>query len=371
MERNNSNFLSQSQYAILLICILVCYDSNSAAISQSTANEVYKRVSPAVVLIKTDKGAGTGFIIASTGIIATALHVVDGASKVAVKTQAGDIFDGVSLLAKDERRDVAILKVGGFDLPTVNLGNSNDLNPGDQVFVIGNPLGAEQLQTSISNGIVSGIRDLGDGYKVIQVTAPISPGNSGGPALSASGDAIGMVVFRLREGQSLNFAVPINYLRGLLDSIDVNKPLAQWKNASGAESVLSEKASSKVTRWKSLASGTTKLLRYEGDYIYIETELPEETRKLGVFMLGEVKKQGDKYVGTFRARLIWWQMNQITGEKVVTRACLFEEPVELTLVTTNRIEGREFGPANGAKLDYKKCKYSKADEWKSFVWIPE
>jgi len=323
------------------------------------------------VLIKTDKGSGTGFIVTSTGVIATALHVVDGASKVAIKTQAGDIFDDVSLLAKDERRDLAILKVSGFDLPKINLGNSNDLNPGDQVLVIGNPLGAEQLRTSISDGIVSGIRDLGDGYKVLQVTAPISPGNSGGPALSASGDAIGVVVFRLREGQSLNFAVPINYLRGLLDSIDVNKPVMLWKNPSGSESVFSENSSSKVTRWKSLTSGTTKLLRYEGDYIYIETELPDEIRKLGVFRLAEAKKKGDKYFGTVRFRETWWEMNPITKEKVVKGACSFEIPIELTLVTTNRIEGRAFEPAKGAKLDYKKCKYSKPDEWQNFVWIPE
>jgi len=104
MERIKNGFFLQSLYVILLICILVCDGSNSAALSQSNPTDVTEKVSPAVVLIKTDKGTGTGFIIDSTGIIATALHVVNGASKVAVKTQAGDIFDDVSLLAKDERR---------------------------------------------------------------------------------------------------------------------------------------------------------------------------------------------------------------------------------------------------------------------------
>lgn len=371
MERIKSSFFLQFQYAILLICVLVCYGSNSAALSQSKANEVYKKVSPAVVLIKTDKGTGTGFIISSTGVIATALHVVDGASKVAVKTQAGDIYDDVSLLAKDERRDLAILKVGGFDLPTVNLGNSDDLNPGDQVLVIGNPLGAEQLRTSISDGIISGIRDLGDGYKVIQVTAPISPGNSGGPALSANGYAIGVVVFRLREGQSLNFAVPINYFRGLLNSTDVNKPVAQWKNASGADSVFSEKASSRVTRWKSLTNGATVLVRYEGDYIYFEKVVPEELSKIGVFNIAEVKKQGDKYAGKYRTNYVWWETNPYTGEKVITRRCNFEDSIELLSVTSSRIEGRTMGPPQNAKLDKKKCTYSKPSVWQSFIWIPE
>jgi S1-C subfamily serine protease len=183
------------------------------------------------------------------------------ASKVAIKISSGDLFDDVSLLAKDERRDLAILKIKGFDLPVVGLGNSNDLKPGDQVIVIGNPLGAEQLQASIADGIVSGIRDLGEGYKVIQLTAPISPGNSGGPALSELGEVVGVIVFRLREGQSLNFAVPINYVRGMLDSIDKTKSIAQWKNTPGAESVFSEKSSARPIRWKSLKTRVwTKLV---------------------------------------------------------------------------------------------------------------
>lgn len=355
----------------LLVTLTLCCVGNATAFSQSRANEIYKKVSPAVVLIRTDKGAGTGFIVASTGVIVTAFHVVDGASRVAVKTPSGDIFDDVLLLAKDERRDLAILKVNGFDLPTVNLGNSNDVNPGDQVIVVGNPLGAEQLRISISDGIVSGIRDLGDGYKVIQVTAPISPGNSGGPALSANGDVIGVVVFRLREGQSLNFTVPINYARGMLSSIDTNKPVAQWKNVQGSENVFSEKASANITRWKSLASGTTRILRFEGDYIYSETVWSEELRKLGVFTIAEVKKQGDKYVGTTRGRVVWWDTNPYTREKVITHSCTTEFAIELTSVTPNRIEGRGFSPPQEAKLDKKKCRFSKPSEWQSFVWILE
>ena len=344
---------------------------NGVAFSQSKANEVYKKVSPAVVFIKTDKGAGTGFIVAPTGVIVTALHIVDGVSKVAVKTQAGDIFDDVSLLAKDERKDIAILKINGFELPTVVLGNSNDVNPGDQVIVIGNPLGAEQLRTSVSDGIVSGIRDFGEGYKVIQVTAAVSAGNSGGPAVSASGEVIGIVVFRLKEGESLNFALPINYARGMLSSIETNKPLARWQNTAGTESIFAEKAINKVTRWKSLVSGTTKLVRNEGDYIYIETEVPDEMRKLGVFLLTEVKKQGDKYIGIIRERTVWWQTNKYTGEKIVTNSCTTEYQIELTSITPIRIEGRILEPQKGASLDRKKCTLSKPLEWHSFVWIPE
>jgi S1-C subfamily serine protease len=363
--------LQRFSITILTGLLAIFFAGNKIAFSQSGANEIYKRVSPTVVLIKTDKGSGSGFIVASTGVIATAFHVIDGASRVAVKSPSGDIYDDVSLLAKDERRDLALLKVSGFDLPTASLGNSNDVAPGDKVIVIGNPLGAEQLKTSISDGIVSGIRDLGEGYKVIQVTAPISPGNSGGPAFSANGDVIGVIVFRLTEGQSLNFAVPINYLRGMIASIDPNKPVSQWKNAHGSESVFSEKVSAKVSRWKSLQTGTTRILKFEGDYLYIENVLSEDDRKLGVFQLAELKKQGYKYVGTWRDRLVWWQKYPYSNEKVAMNSCNVETVMELAFVTPTRIEGKVLDPPQGAKLDKKKCTWSKPSAWMNFTWIPE
>lgn len=371
MNLIKSTLLRPYSIGFLTFILTPFFSGNGIVFSQSGTNEVYKKVSPSVVLIRTDKGAGTGFIVNSTGVIATAFHVVDGASKVAIKTPAGDIYDEVSLLAKDERRDLAILKINGFDLPTANLGNSNEIAPGDKVIVVGNPLGAEQLQTSISDGIVSGVRDLGEGYKVIQVTAPVSAGNSGGPAFSANGDVIGIIVFRLKEGQSLNFAVPINYVRGMLGSIDTNRPISQWKKVQGTESVFSEKVSAKITRWKSLTSGTARILRYEGDYIYIETVWSEELRKLGVFTIAEVKKQGDKYIGIGREKIVWWETNPYTGEKVTTYSCTNELAIELTSVTPYRIEGRGFGPPQGAKQDKKKCTFSKSSVWNSFTWIPE
>jgi hypothetical protein len=125
------------------------------------------------------------------------------------------------------------------------------------------------------------------------------------------------------------------------------------------------------TRWKSLTTGTTKVLRYEGNYIRWENQLTEEERKLGVFYLGEVQKQGDKYVGALRIRAVYAEIYQKTGERVVTRVCSIEQRIEFTLVTSSRIEGRVFGPPLGAKLDFEKCEYSEPDAWLTFVWIPE
>lgn len=352
----------------MLVAVLIC--TPVRGFSQRDGKQVYEKVSPCVVFIKSDKGAGTGFAILANGTIVTAFHVIDGATRIAIKMQTGDIYDDVSLLAQDERRDIAVLKVNGFDLPTVALGNSNDVKPGDQIFVIGNPLGAEELKTSISNGIVSGVRDLDAGYKTLQITAPISPGNSGGPALNENAEAVGVVVFRLKEGENLNFAVPINYVRGLLGSIDDSKPLKQWRRSEGSADLFSDKVTQRPTKWKSVKTGAIYTLRFQGDYIYSEKEEPEDLRKLGLYLTGEVKKRGDKYAGTSHTNYVHWHTNPITGEKIIDHRCNFEFPLEFTSVSSTRIEGRSMGAAQGAKLDMKKCKYSPSTMWQDFVLIP-
>jgi hypothetical protein len=113
----------------------------------------------------------------------------------------------------DARRDLAILKIKGFNLPVVELGNSDEVAQGARVVVIGNPMG---LENSVSDGLWSGARDTGAGYKLQQMTAPISPGSSGGPVFDIRGRVIGVATLSLVEGQNLNFFVPINYARGLI-----------------------------------------------------------------------------------------------------------------------------------------------------------
>lgn len=156
---------------------------------------------------------GTGFLVRSSGVIVTNRHVVDDVYPIAVKMSDGDVYTKVELVADDERRDIAVLKIQGFGLPTVPLGDSGVVGVGDEVVVIGNPLG---LDRTVSTGIVSAIRDSGDGYKYIQITAPISPGSSGSPVFGSNGTVIGVATAGMRSGQNLNFALPINYVRPLI-----------------------------------------------------------------------------------------------------------------------------------------------------------
>jgi S1-C subfamily serine protease len=187
---------------------------------QATLEELASHATPAVVLIdvKTASGSrqGSGFIVDPSGRIVTNHHVIRDARSARVKLASGDVYDQVQILADDPRRDIAILQIAGFDLPSLAMGNSDSLRVGSPVVLIGSPLG---LENTVSTGIVSGRRQEAEGYQLIQVSAPASSGSSGGPLLTGSGDVMGIAVSQMEAGQNLNFAVPINYVRGLLDHL--------------------------------------------------------------------------------------------------------------------------------------------------------
>lgn len=180
----------------------------------------------AVVLldVETSSGSrqGSGFVVEPDGLIFTNQHVVEDARGIRVELASGDVYERVKILAIDERRDIAVLDVPGYDLPTLPLGNSGSVRVGTPVIAIGSPLG---LENTVSTGIVSARRSEPEGFELLQISAPTSQGSSGGPVLSGSGEAIGIAVSQMGSGQNLNFAVPINYARGLLDHID-GEPLA-------------------------------------------------------------------------------------------------------------------------------------------------
>lgn len=169
-----------------------------------------------------DSRQGSGFLVDPNGLILTNSHVVRDARSARVKLASGDVYDRVSILAEDDRRDIAVLQIAGFDLPTLPMGNSDSVRIGSPVVLIGSPLG---LENTVSTGIVSGRRQEPEGFQLIQITAPASQGSSGGAVLSGDGKVIGIAVSQLRSGQNLNFAVPINYARGLLQHVG-QEPIA-------------------------------------------------------------------------------------------------------------------------------------------------
>lgn len=207
-----------------------------------TTAQIAKKVSPSVVVIegKTDSGdvLGSGFIVSKDGKIVTNFHVIRDMKTVSVQLANGEIFDSVSVLAIDERRDLAIVKVAGFNLPVLDLGNSDVLTVGEPVVIVGSPQG---LEGTVTAGILSSVRDSGEGFKVLQTDAAVNPGNSGGPLINNKGQVIGVVSFKLRSAEGLNFAIPINYVRGLLNNLHEPMTLEQMrKSLVGATSAVQQ-----------------------------------------------------------------------------------------------------------------------------------
>lgn len=222
-------------------------DGAGAKSATATLEELAAYATPAVVLLDvrtpTSSRQGSGFIVDASGRILTNYHVVRDARHVRVKLSSGDVYDEVEILAEDERRDIAVLQVPGFDLPALPLGNSDSVRIGAAVVMIGSPLG---LENTVSTGIVSGRRQEEEGYRLLQVSAPASPGSSGGAVLSADGDVVGIAVSQLEAGQNLNFAVPINYARGLLDHLPGVPIRVLEATTRDAEGSVSEKTAART-----------------------------------------------------------------------------------------------------------------------------
>ena len=199
-----------------------------------TTAQIAKRVSPSVVVIQGKTGSGdllgSGFIVSKDGKIVTNLHVIRDMKVVAVRLSSGEAYDSVSVLATDERRDLAIVRIAGFSLPTLELGDSDSLKVGEPLVIVGSPRG---LEGTVTAGILSSVRDSGEGFKVLQTDAAVNPGNSGGPLVNNRGQAIGVVSFKLRSAEGLNFGVPINYVRGLLTNLQEPISLQKMRDQLG------------------------------------------------------------------------------------------------------------------------------------------
>lgn len=159
-----------------------------------------------------EQGTGSGFILSADGRIITNAHVVEGADVVQVTLKDGRTFDG-QVLGVDPVTDVAAVKINATNLPTVTLGRSDELIPGQWAIAIGNPLG---LDNTVTAGIISatgrsssdvGIPDRR--VRFIQTDAAINPGNSGGPLLNDRGEVIGINTAIRADAQGLGFAIPI------------------------------------------------------------------------------------------------------------------------------------------------------------------
>jgi hypothetical protein len=148
-------------------------------------------------------------------VIVTNLHVIRGDIRVSIRLSNGDIYDDVSVVDVDERKDLVLLKIKAINLTPTILGDSEQVKVGDKVVLIGSPKG---LDWTVSDGIISSLRDSGEGYRLFQTSAAASPGSSGGGMFNEYGELVGIVSAKVKEGENLNFAIPVNYVRGLFST---------------------------------------------------------------------------------------------------------------------------------------------------------
>jgi S1-C subfamily serine protease len=223
---------------VALACVLAC----PSLVQANTAREIAQQAFPSVVILVLEDtngqpiSLGSGFFVAK-GVIATNLHVIEGAATgyakiVGTKTK----YKVAGIVASDGIRDLALLAIQDSKAPPLPLERSWQPAVGDEVYAIGNPLG---LEGTFSQGIISGVRRVGSD-SILQITAPISPGSSGGPVLDSQGKVIGVAVATFKAGQGLNFAIPVSYLAPLLSDMKPATPLSTRVPVKADKSILDD-----------------------------------------------------------------------------------------------------------------------------------
>lgn len=184
-----------------------------------TPKDIVVASSAAIVRIEAgEKGdrIGTGFVVDKAGLIATNLHVIAGQQKIEVQVDKdGTSYPAISVAGVDKIHDLALIWISPkHPLNAVKLGDSAAVSVGDPIVAIGNPLGL--FDHTVSAGLISQVRPLSTDITILQISAPISPGSSGGALFNQFGEVIGVTTMIANGGQNINFAMPCNYLRPML-----------------------------------------------------------------------------------------------------------------------------------------------------------
>jgi tetratricopeptide (TPR) repeat protein len=202
-----------------LLLLGICAMAPPALAGAIDAEKLARDCRPSVMLILGELKAsnqislGTGFLVSSDGKLVTNHHVIAGASEIVVRSANGKVFPVKAILADDEVHDLAVLQLEAANMPALSLADEAAVQMGSPIVVIGNP---EGLEGTITEGIISAIREMKDMGLIYQISAAISHGSSGSPLLNAEGKVLGVATFMKIKGQALNFAVSARTLKDLL-----------------------------------------------------------------------------------------------------------------------------------------------------------
>ena len=217
----NTVIVNPKRFVLILAAVLLTYGAHGISYGDELApEEIAQTALRSTVLIKTESSLGSGFVVGD-GQVATNHHVIEGMIRGTVQLVNENTEHPIeSVLGVDWAQDLAVIEVSGLRAPILPFGDSDAVQVGQAVYAVGNPQG---LQGTFSPGVISAIRPEGNSLvagKVLQITAPISPGSSGGPVLDSNAEVIGIAVGTRTQGQNLNFAIPVNFLKELLKRIE-------------------------------------------------------------------------------------------------------------------------------------------------------
>lgn len=211
-------------YVLAIACLIA-----ASAVPADDLKDLARDAKTSVLLLRVldgsgrEVGSGTGFFASSDGLLVTNHHVIASARRIEAVQAEGAQLEIRGVVATDEVNDLAVLRVDSGRSRPLRLSDSDVLDPGERIVVLGGPLG---LAGTLSEGIVSAIREASEldehedgASSLLQITAAISPGSSGSPVMKLNGEVVGVVVSQYRFGQNLNFAVPVTALHRLLARI--------------------------------------------------------------------------------------------------------------------------------------------------------
>lgn len=218
---------------IVALVVAACGGSQkSGSTTGLTARDIIDSSSPAIVRIEAGNAkVGTGFIVDPDGLIATNLHVIEGESNIRIRLYKDPTeYPATVIAGMDKNRDLALLRIkANKPLPALRLGDSSAVSAGDRIYAIGNPLGV--FDYSITDGLISQVRPLSGELTLLQISAAISLGSSGGPLFNQFGEVIGVTTAIIEQGQAINLAVPANYLRPMIKQ-QIAMPLDDFARAT-------------------------------------------------------------------------------------------------------------------------------------------
>lgn len=313
------------KFFFVVVSLLTLFQFTLA--QEKKPEELYKDALPSVMtlIVKNKDGSivkGTAFLAINQGLAVTAWHVIENAQQVIAKFSNGEEFDVSGVVDKDERRDVAIIKVKVFGKPVLPIA-LKDTAIGSRLYIIGAPQG---LDFSLSDGILSQVRTI-EGVKNYQFSCPASQGNSGGPLLTEKGEVLGVVSWQFKDGQNLSFAIPSIYALGLDSSLTTQA----WDTLKPKSVSAETKKSIPRKPDEILAAATTLCINVTHGSPVLKTQISGKLVKWGKLTLITSPEDADLVMYVVQTG----SLNTITGEGNQATVLLKERvsDVELWSVT--------------------------------------